>query len=81
MNMGPVHVFCLSGQSYRLLESNLIQRNIWLSLSVASFILPNDQEAMSYVLSYVILKLTIGYNRMSIYKFDKARSTGTPIRL
>ena len=81
MNIGPVHVFCLIGQSRRCLESNLMQCNIWLSLSVASFILPNDQQAMSYVLRYVILKFTIGYNRMSIYKFDKAGSTGAPRRL
>jgi hypothetical protein len=81
MNIGPVHVFCLIGQSYRLLESNLMQCNIWLSLSVASFIFPNDQQAVSYVLRLVIVENTIGYNCMSIYKFDHARSIGGPIIL
>jgi hypothetical protein len=55
-----------------------MQCKIWLSLSVASFILPNDQKAMSYILRLVIGKNTIGYNCMSIHKFDKARSIGEP---
>ena len=81
MNIGPVHVLCFITQSFKLLESNIMQCNIWLSLSVASFILPNDQKAMSYVLRLVIVKNTIGYNCTSIYKFDNARSIGEPIIL
>jgi len=81
MNIRPVHVLWFISQSFKLLESNIMHCNIWLSLSVASFILPNDQKAMRYVLRLVIVKNAIGYNRMSIYKFDNARSIGEPIIL
>ena len=81
MNIRPVHVLWFIAQSCKLLESNILQWNIWLSLSVASFIFPNDQQAVSYVLRLVIVENTIGYNCMSIYKFDHARSIGGPIIL